>query len=241
MNKIRLILADDHLLFRRGLTTFLRTLPMIEVVGDAANGWEAVRAVEELQPDLVLMELKLAECDGLTATRLIKEKHPRVQVVLLTLLEDQENFFTALSYGADGYLLKTVAPPQLQQMLENYSKGMGRLFSPGFTEMMVKRLQSLPRAVPSILTAEMKLSARQLEVMQLLGQGLSNEEIAQALCISEHTVKNHVRGLMDKLKADNRVQAVTFALKEGLIDNLHPHYHPKGLSPGRIKRNKNDP
>lgn len=215
MAPIRTLLVDDHVLFRKGLASLLAHHG-IEIVGEAGDGAEAVRRARELAPDLILMDLKMPVCDGLAATRAITQERPESRIVVLTVSDDDADLFEALKAGAKGYLLKNMEPDDLVELL----RGVFRSEAPLSRAMAAKLVaefaeQSQPgRAVAAQRTT---LTPRETEVLQRVANGASNREIAVALCISENTVKNHLRNILEKLHLDNRVQAVAYGLRQGLI------------------------
>lgn len=210
MNKTRILLADDHALLRKGLAGLLATQPDFEVIGEAGTGEEALELARELMPDLVLMDIFMPGVDGLEATRRLKEELPYVRVVVLTISEKEETLFEAVKAGAQGYLLKGIEPPELFEMLRGLSQGEAAI-SRGTAAKIMKefsRLESQARGEDSPLT---RLTAREREVLSHVSQGLSNKEVAARLGISENTVRNHLRNILEKLHLKNRVQAAAFA------------------------------
>ncbi|HSD50382.1 MAG TPA: response regulator transcription factor [Candidatus Methylomirabilis sp.] len=213
---IRVLLVDDHALFRRGIASILAGERGFEVVGEAANGLEALDRARELMPDVILMDIFMPGANGLEATRRIKEALPYVKIVMLTVSEEDQNLFEAIKSGAQGYLLKKIEPQELFAMLKGVVQG----DAPISRAMAGKILGEFARqargtAVTPLPGAD--LSPREKEVLELVTQGRSNKEIAAALAIAENTVKNHLKNILEKLHLENRVQAATFALREGLI------------------------
>ncbi|RLC66716.1 MAG: DNA-binding response regulator [Chloroflexi bacterium] len=215
MKPLRILLVDDHLLFRKGLARLLNAQPDFEVVGEAADGLEAVERAQALRPDLVLMDIRMPRCNGLEATRRIKAQMENVHVVVLTVSEDEEDLTTAVRYGADGYLLKDLMPEMLFQQLRGLTNGEAPL-SRTMTGKLFRQLAQQGR--PTIQSAATDaLSARECEVLALVAEGDSNREIAEKLGISYNTVKNHVRSILTKLGVKNRAQAAAYAVSEGLV------------------------
>jgi DNA-binding NarL/FixJ family response regulator len=210
MDKVRVLLADDHALFRRGLASLLAGRDDIEVVGEASGGQEAVDRARELMPDVILMDVRMPGITGLEATRLIKEEMPYVRIVILTVSEDDEDLFAALKNGAQGYLLKNIDPEDLIACIHQVQRGEAPLAPPMASKIL--REFSAPAAQPGPA-----LTQRERQVLELVARGDANKEIARHLQISENTVKNHLRNILEKLHLQNRVQAVMYALREGLI------------------------
>jgi DNA-binding NarL/FixJ family response regulator len=215
VDRIRVMLVDDHALFRRGVASLLSACPDIEVVGEADNGAEAVARVAELMPDLILMDIRMPEVDGLEATRRIKAEHPYVKIVMLTIAEEDRSLFDAIKAGAQGYLLKKMEPEEFLSMLRGISRGE----APISGIMASKILGEFARHMKGHRTEDptARLTPREHEVLQLLTQGGTNKEIASTLCVSENTVKNHLKNILEKLHLQNRVQAVAYALREGIV------------------------
>jgi DNA-binding NarL/FixJ family response regulator len=214
-DRIRVMLVDDHALMRKGVASLLAACPDIEVVGEAENGAEAVARVADLMPDLILMDIQMPEMDGLEATRRIKAEHPYLKIVMLTISEEERTLFDAIKAGAQGYLLKKMEPDEFLSMVRGISRGE----APISRVMASKILGEFSRRVkgPQLEDPMAKLSPREREVLQLLTQGNTNKEIANSLCVSENTVKNHLKNILAKLHLQNRVQAVAFAFREGIV------------------------
>jgi DNA-binding NarL/FixJ family response regulator len=215
MTAITVLLVDDQLLFRKGLRSLLEGQEDIQVVGEAADGQQAVERARATRPNVVLMDLHMPVCDGIEATRQIKEELPGTKVVALTVSDEDDDLFSAIKNGADGYLLKDLKPEELFEMLRGVMKGETPI-SPAVASKLLHDFRRRPRHDPS-QAAAMELTARELEVLQLVAQGLSNAEIASRLYIVEGTVKNHIHNVLEKLHLKNRVQAAAYAIQEGLI------------------------
>jgi len=213
---IRVLLVDDHTLFRKGLASLLATQADIEVVGEAANGNEALQKARELMPDLILMDIWMPECDGLEATRRIKEEMPYVKIVMLTVSDDDRSLFEAIKCGARGYLLKNLEPQELFNLLRGVFRGEAPISRP-LASRILDEFARYARGKNRDSNAGPGLTQREKEVLRLLAEGASNKEIAAALCITENTVKNHLRNIMEKLHLQNRVQVAVYAVKEGLV------------------------
>jgi DNA-binding NarL/FixJ family response regulator len=210
---IRVLVADDQALFREALVTLLEVQPGVEVVGEAANGDEAVRRSRELRPDVVLMDLRMPVLDGIAATARVHAEQPGVRVLALTTFDDDENVFAALRAGAVGYLLKDVTSARLVEALEAAARG-GSVLEPSVAAKVVARVASLPAEAPA---PEHPLSGREVEVVRMLAQGHSNREIAAALFLAEGTVKNLVTSVLAKLDVRDRTQAALKARDLGLL------------------------
>ena len=215
---IRVLLADDQALFLEGLETLLSSHKDIQVVGQAANGQEAVDLALELRPDVILMDMQMPVLDGIGATRRVKQSLPECRVIALTTFDDNETIFNALRAGAAGYLLKDVGSAQLADSIRRTANGEG-ILDPSVTTKVVaefSRVSSLVAAAQPDALAE-PLSERELEVLRLVTAGLSNREIAGRLFISPGTAKSHVHNLCSKLGAHNRTEAAMRARELGLV------------------------
>lgn len=215
MEPIRILLVDDHVLFRKGLSSLLSEQKDFEVVGEAGSGQEALEKAQELMPDVILMDIYMPGWDGLEATRRIKEALPYVRIVMLTISEEDHNLFEAIKAGAQGYLLKKIEPQELFDMLRGVFHGeapISRTMAARVLDEFVRQAQRGPEDAKALA----KLTSREREVLKLLTQGTSNKEIANQLGISENTVKNHLRNIMEKLHLENRVQAAIYAIREGI-------------------------
>jgi DNA-binding NarL/FixJ family response regulator len=215
-NRIRILIVDDQTLFRAGLKTLLSTQPLFEVVGEAANGEEALRLTAMLQPQVVLMDLRMPVLDGVSATQRIRASFPGSQVIILTTFDDDELAFEGLRAGAIGYLLKDVSYDKLFEAIHAAVRG-EHFLQPSITAKVLAEFTRLHRPVPAGEPGVEELSAREIEVLQLVAGGANNREIAEQLVIAEGTVKNHLSKIFSKLGVRGRMQAVVKARQNGLI------------------------
>jgi len=214
---IRVLVVDDHQVVRQGLTTFLELSPGITVVGEAGDGQAAVEMVRRLEPDVVLMDLVMPVLDGISATRQIRQLGLRTQVIVLTSFTEDDKVIPAIQAGAASYLLKDVTPDALVEAITAVYRGEARLH-PDIARKLIQQVAqpASPSAEP--VTPGADLTARELEVIRLVARGLSNQEIARQLVISEKTVKTHVSNLLGKLHLEDRTQLAIHALKSGLAE-----------------------
>lgn len=211
---IKVLIADDHKLFRQGLKSLMRTRKdMVEVVGEAASGREAIQLAGQLNPDVILMDIYMPDGNGLQVTGAIKRQYPNINIVMLTSSEDDEHLYEAVQMGASGYLLKSLDADELFNLLQGVMNGEAAM-----TRAMAKRL--LRRIAKSNIDPEKgeeTLTERELAVLRLVASGATNSEIAEELCISVNTAKTHLRNILQKLQLENRTQAATYAVQHGLI------------------------
>lgn len=210
----RVLVVDDHALFRAGMLAVLGALPDVEVVGEAASGEEALTAVAEHRPDVVLMDLRMPGIGGLAATARITEKHPDTHVVVLTMSEDPDSVFAALRAGARGYLLKESGGDDVRRVIEGVARGEA-VFGPRVAEQVV-RFFSTAAVGQAAAEAFPDLTAREREVLDLMARGLDNASIARRLFLSEKTVRNRVSDILAKLRARTRAEAVVRARDAGI-------------------------
>ena len=223
MSKIRVLLADDQDIIRTGLTIILNHQADIEVVGQAADGLEAVDFAKRLHPDVILMDIKMPHLNGIQATRQIVAALPKTQIIILTTYDTDDWVFDGIRAGAIGYLLKDTSGDNLADAVRGALRGESQI-DPTVARKVLREFQQLTsrRAVapPPVIEDEPleRLTDREEEVLKLLAGGLANKEIAQQLSLSEGTVKNHISAILTKLHANDRTQAVLTALKRGLVD-----------------------
>jgi DNA-binding NarL/FixJ family response regulator len=217
MGKIRVLLADDHHLFREGLAKILNSQADFEAVGEAKDGLEAQVKARELTPDLILMDVGMPICDGLEATRQIKQELPEVTIVMLTIGDEDEKLFRAIRNGAQGYLLKNIRREEMLSLLRGAMQGEAAI-TPALGGRMLEEFRRIGRqASEAEEEKQALLSAREQEVLVLVAAGAANREIADKLDISVHTVKSHMRKILAKLQLSSRREAASFAQREGLI------------------------
>jgi DNA-binding NarL/FixJ family response regulator len=217
MATIRVMIADDHQLFREGVKALLDTAEDIAIVGEAGDGVVAVELYRALQPDIVLMDIDMPELDGIKATQQILASHPQTGVIMLTMLDDDASVFAAMRAGARGYVLKGASPDEMLSVIHAVVEGQA-LFGPAIATRLMNYFQDLGR-LPVSLEPESpfpELTERELEVLQLIAQGHKNQEIAQKLVISPNTVRNHITSIFSKLQVADRAQAIVLARQAGI-------------------------
>jgi DNA-binding NarL/FixJ family response regulator len=212
---VRVLLVDDDELMRAGLKAVLSSDETIQVVGEAGDGRAAVGRASELRPDVVLMDVRMPDLDGIAATREVVAASPEMKVVILTTFEQDDYIFGALSAGASGFLLKRTSPEELIAAIHTVAAG-DSLLSPSVTRRVIDRMAQQPAGEASFDARLVELTPREREVLEHLARGLSNGEIAVTLVIEESTVKTHVKRILMKLRLRDRIQAVIFAYESGL-------------------------
>ena len=235
--KIRLMLVEDHLLTRIGIKVSFEKYPKLEVIAETGNGKESIELAKTKQPDVVVMDIGLVEIDGIEATKKIKEENPNIKVIMLTSHESEREVLASLASGADGYCLKDTSPDQLATAIESVYEGNAWLSSQVAEKVLrnfygkdikqikeldfSKKAEGLQQKGPTKPTAYsipiVPLSERELEVLKLIVDGKSNQEIAEKLFVTLATVKTHVRSILNKLSVDDRTQAAVKAMREGLV------------------------
>jgi NarL family two-component system response regulator LiaR len=208
---IRVLIVDDHIVVREGLRAFISTQTGVEIIGEAENGEQAVIQARQLQPDVILMDLVMAGIGGIEATQRIKKENPDARILVLTSFADDDKVFPAIKAGALGYLLKDSTPQQLLQAIHDVYHGVSSLH-PLVANKLIRELNRPPNLPP---TGE-PLTNRELIVLELVAQGLSNIDIAEKLNLSEWTVRTHISNILSKLHLANRTQAALYAVREGL-------------------------
>ena len=224
MDNIRVLLADDHTLFRKGIRTILEQMGDLEVVGEASNGQEAVAEARELVPDAILMDIQMPVINGIDASKAILQENPHIGIILVTMFDDPESVFAGMRAGARGYVLKEADPVVLHRAIEAACRGEVIL-----CPIMAKKVLDHFGRGSSVDTPGLpyeELTQRELQVLQLAADGMSNKEIADELHITEKTAKNHIANIFSKLQVNDRTQAVLYALRKGLVS----------LSPGDTAR-----
>ncbi len=213
MNRIKVMVVDDHALFRSGLVRILKANEEIEIVGESSDGEEALTVSEEAKPDVILMDLNMKNMDGLEATRRIKELQSEVKIIILTVMEEKKYFLSAIQAGADGYILKNIEPEELYAFLKAVIRGETPVSGKIAKELFFNHNHSGSEAGEQHTDAN-ELTPREKMIVNLLGDGLTNKKIAEKLCISESTVKVHLRHIMEKLELKNRIEIAVYATRQ---------------------------
>jgi len=208
---IKLVIVDDHRVVRSGVKALIETEPDLEVIGEAADGREAVTKVKAQNPDVVLMDLVMPEMDGVDATSEITKLSPAPEILILTSFSEEERIIQAIKAGASGYLIKDASPDELVQAIKDVYHGESTL-DPKVAGTVLRSVQNEPK------NSSEDLTDREVEVLELLAEGLPNENIAEKLYISERTVRSHVSNILGKLNLANRTQAALYAVRQGIAD-----------------------
>src|SRR5213080_5438214 len=216
--KLKVLVVDDHALFRRGLQMVLRQEADIDVVGEAADGNEAVEMAQESMPDVILMDVRMPHRTGIEATAQIKELLPHVKILMLTISDEEADLYDAIKAGASGYLLKEIPIEEVSDAIRSVWAGQSRI-SPSMASKLLTEFAAISKATeerPQMPAP--RLTEREMEVLKLVAQGLNNRDIAKKLYISENTVKNHIRNILEKLHLHSRMEAVVYAVREKMLE-----------------------
>ncbi len=215
---VRVLIADDQPLFRRGLWVVLGTDDRIEVVAEAENGEEAIARAVELVPDVILMDVRMPRVNGIEAARVISQQVPTTKIIMLTVSDEEDDLYEAIKAGATGYLLKEISVEQVAEAIQAVVQGHS-LITPSMASKLLTEFQKLStRTEGAAQLPSPTLTPRELEVLKLVAKGMSNREIGDQLFISENTVKNHIRNILEKLHLHSRMEAVIYAVRERLLD-----------------------
>jgi two-component system NarL family response regulator len=215
---LRVLIADDHALFRRGLEMVLQKEPDIEVVGEATDGVQAVEKAQQAMPDVVLMDVRMPKRSGIQATKEIKELLPHVKILVLTISDEEADLYESIKAGASGYLLKEIPTEEVADAVRSVMAGHSRI-SPAMASKLLHEFATMSkqqdgrRPLPPP-----RLTDRETEVLRLVARGLNNRDIAKDLYISENTVKNHIRNILEKLQLHSRMEAVIYAVRENILE-----------------------
>jgi DNA-binding NarL/FixJ family response regulator len=216
--QIRVLVVDDHALFRRGLDIVLAQEPDLQVVGEAGDGAEALELARELTPDIVLMDIRMPRSGGIDACSAIKEVVPSTKIIMLTISDDEADLYEAIKAGASGYLLKEISIDEVASAVRAVHGGQS-LISPAMASKLLTEFASMiKRGDEREQVPAPRLTDRELEVLKLVARGMNNRDIAKMLFISENTVKNHVRNILEKLQLHSRMEAVVYAVREKLLE-----------------------
>lgn len=216
---IKILIVDDHTLVREGFAKMLDLEPQFEVVGQSSSARDALEKTAKLKPDIVLMDIKLPGINGIEATKLIKRDFPDVEIIILSMYDEEEYVLESVKAGATGYVLKDISQEELFSAIKVVHSG-GSLIQPGLARKVLKEFVHLAKdiTVPGKSSAMKELSEREIEVLQCVSEGKSNKEVAEQLSISEKTVKAHLRTIFRKLEVSDRAQAVAEAMRKGLVE-----------------------
>ena len=218
LEPIRVLVVDDHALFRRGLEMVLEQEPDIEVVGEAGDGGQAVQKAIETAPDIVLMDVRMPKGSGIEACRAIKDAVPSAKIIMLTISDEEADLYEAIKAGATGYLLKEISIEEVASAIRAVQNGQS-LISPSMASKLLTEFATMvKRTDEKEQVPTPRLTDREMEVLRLVARGLNNRDIAKELFISENTVKNHVRNILEKLQLHSRMEAVVYAVREKLLE-----------------------
>jgi DNA-binding NarL/FixJ family response regulator len=216
--RLRVLVCDDHALFRRGLQMVLEQEDDLELVGEASDGVEVVTKAQELMPDVILMDVRMPKRSGIEAATEIKETLPHVKILMLTISDEEADLYEAIKAGASGYLLKEIPIEEVADAIRSVWAGQSRI-SPSMASKLLSEFAAMSKASedkPQMPAP--RLTEREMEVLRLVAQGLNNRDIAKKLFISENTVKNHIRNILEKLHLHSRMEAVVYAVREKLLE-----------------------
>jgi two-component system nitrate/nitrite response regulator NarL len=213
--KLRVLIVDDHTLFRKGLVSMFEERDDMQVIGDVENGQMAIELARALSPDLILMDVHMPGCDGITAVRVIKTEMPQIRVVMLSAFDDDEELFSAIRNGANGYLLKNIPPTRFFELLQGVMRREAAI-SGVLADRILQAFRPTEDESHHGREIQERLTPREVETLELLVQGKTNREIADALSNSENTVKRHLVDIMEKLHLSNRIQLAVYAVHQGL-------------------------
>ncbi|MEX0832694.1 MAG: response regulator transcription factor [Actinomycetota bacterium] len=215
---LKVLIVDDHALFRRGLQMVLEQENDIEVVGEAADGAEAIEKSQQLMPDVVLMDVRMPKRSGIEATKEIRDLLPHAKILMLTISDEEADLYDAIKAGASGYLLKEISIEEVADAIRSVWAGQSRI-SPSMASKLLTEFAAMSkRADERKQVPAPRLTEREMEVLRLVAEGLNNRDIGARLFISENTVKNHIRNILEKLHLHSRMEAVVYAVREKLLD-----------------------
>lgn len=214
--KIRVLIVDDHEIMRQGLVSVFEQDEEVEIIGEAGDGEEALNKAEKLKPDIILMDIRMPKVDGITAAGLIKNKYPDIKVIMLTAIEDESDIFKAIEAGIEGYVLKYAAASEIIKVVKLVAGG-AKYLDPLAAGKVMEEIKPPIGVQEKNIPNYARLTERELSVLKLMAKGFKNRDIATQLMLGEETVKTHVSHLLRKLGQPNRIQAVLFALRQGLI------------------------
>ncbi|MCJ7832575.1 MAG: response regulator transcription factor [Actinobacteria bacterium] len=218
VESLKVLIVDDHALFRRGLQMVLEQEADIEVIGEAADGSEAVAKAQELMPDVVLMDVRMPKRSGIEATHEIRDLLPHAKILMLTISDEEADLYDAIKAGASGYLLKEISIEEVADAIRSVWAGQSRI-SPSMASKLLNEFAAMSKRTDERKEVPApRLTDREMEVLRLVAEGLNNRDIGQRLFISENTVKNHIRNILEKLHLHSRMEAVVYAVREKMID-----------------------
>ncbi len=215
---IRVLIVDDHALFRRGLVMVLEQEKDIELVGEAGDGHEAIQIAQESMPDVVLMDVRMPRRGGIEATQAIKEAAPHTKILMLTISDEEADLYDAIKAGANGYLLKEIPIDEVAAAIRRVYGGESTISPSMASKLMSEFATMVKKSDEKPVAAQPRLTDREMEVLKLVAKGKNNRDIAKDLFISENTVKNHIRNILEKLHLHSRMQAVVYAVREKLLE-----------------------